>query len=182
MTQKDKRDLILLVILTGLIALACCSCRCAKTGVVEVIRTDTVINTETKVEYVPDTVYVNVPAEEKERTTRDSTSHLETSYATSDARINTDGTLYHDLKNKEGERPVEVMKKETTLTRTQRINNRQIKTVTVEKRLSLWKRIAIRLFPWLIVVYVGLLTVLAWTHRKSLLKLVKMVKMVLRLT
>ena len=55
--------------------------------------------------YVPDTVYLEIPAQTAERTTRDSTSHLENDYATSDARINTDGSLYHDLKTKPQEIP-----------------------------------------------------------------------------
>lgn len=58
--------------------------------------------------YVPDTVYLEIPAQTAERTTRDSTSHLENDYATSDARINPDGSLYHDLKTKPQEIPKEV--------------------------------------------------------------------------
>ena len=58
--------------------------------------------------YVPDTVYLEIPAQTAERTTCDSTSHLENDYATSDARINTDGSLYHDLKTKPQEIPKEV--------------------------------------------------------------------------
>ena len=58
--------------------------------------------------YVPDTVYLEIPAQTAERTTRDSTSHLENDYAESDARINSDGSLYHDLKTKPQEIPKEV--------------------------------------------------------------------------
>ena len=58
--------------------------------------------------YIPDTVYLEIPAQTAERTTRDSTSHLENDYAESDARINPDGSLYHDLKTKPQEIPKEV--------------------------------------------------------------------------
>ena len=62
-----------------------------------------IIKTVEKVVKVPVTVYVEVPAEEKERLCNDSTSHLETSFAVSDATmIWIDGVpfLRHNLRNK----------------------------------------------------------------------------------
>ena len=47
--------------------------------------------------YVPDTVYVEIPAQAAERQTADSTSFLENGYASSEARITPDGRLYHNL-------------------------------------------------------------------------------------
>lgn len=52
-----------------------------------------------------DTVVFYIPAQEKETVQIDS-SHLETDFATSDARIRADGSLFHSLKNK----PQEVKK------------------------------------------------------------------------
>ena len=172
MEKKNKKDLAFAIICVIIIALLCCSCRCAKTCVVEVVRTDTIRETNTVIEYVPDTIYIEVPAEEKERTTKDSTSHLETSYAESNARINKDGTLYHDLSNKSGKRPVEVKTKVVTVTKTLAINNKKEKTITIEKKLSLWKKMAIKFFPWLLTTVVGLL---GYTFRKPLLKLIRMI-------
>ena len=60
--------------------------------------------------YVMDSVKVYIPAQTAERTTADSTSHLENDYAESDARINKDGTLYHDLRTKPQEKSVEFQK------------------------------------------------------------------------
>ncbi len=45
-------------------------------------------------------IYVEVPHESQTQTVRDTTSHLETSVAVSDARINSDGSLTHSLENK----------------------------------------------------------------------------------
>ena len=59
---------------------------------------------------IRDTAYIEIPAQTAERTTQDSTSHLENDFATSDARINADGTLYHDLRTKPQKKPVEVEK------------------------------------------------------------------------
>lgn len=63
------------------------------------------VNNITKIEYrdkpvyVRDTVYIQVPAEEKETTTKRDSSRLETSVAISDAWIDDNG-LNHNLRNK----------------------------------------------------------------------------------
>lgn len=66
------------------------------------------IEVRTNTVYVKDTVYLEIPPQTAERTTADSTSHLENDYAESDARINPDGTLYHDLRTKPQEIPMEI--------------------------------------------------------------------------
>lgn len=101
----------------GVIILAlmmmCSSCCPCKNLTTETKTHDSVrVETNTVTVYVPDTVYIEIPAQNAERTTADSTSHLENDYATSDARINADGTLFHSLKTKPQEKPVEVKKKE----------------------------------------------------------------------
>ncbi len=97
-----------------------------------------------------DTVFIEIPSQSAERTTRDSTSHLETDYAVSDARINADGSLFHSLDNKE--KPVPVPVKNTTDT-VWRDNNIEVpveievpkeveKEVVkeVEKKLTKWQQ------------------------------------------
>lgn len=54
---------------------------------------------------------MDIPAQTAERTTRDSVSHLENDYAVSDARINPDGSLFHNLRTKPQKKPVETDKK-----------------------------------------------------------------------
>lgn len=53
-----------------------------------------------RIERVTDTVYISVPIEKESQTVLDTTSHLETSFAVSDAIIREDGRLYHSLENK----------------------------------------------------------------------------------
>ena len=53
------------------------------------VRVETVIRTE----YVRDTVFIEIPVERERQTVHDTTSHLETSFALSDARVNKDGTF-----------------------------------------------------------------------------------------
>ena len=118
--------------------------------------------------YVPDTVFVEIPAQTAERTTQDSTSHLENDYALSDARINPDGSLYHDLKTKPQEKPVPfdkpVERKDSIIYRTQYID-REV-TVEVERELSWWERTQIYGF-WSIVI------VLLVVYRKKIFALAR---------
>lgn len=60
------------------------------------------IRIEERLRYVQvvDTFFMEVPPQSGERTTADSTSHLENDYAMSDARIMADGSLYHSLETK----------------------------------------------------------------------------------
>ncbi len=61
------------------------------------VRIETVIKTE----YVPVTVEVPVPQQSVSNIVKADTSHIETDVAKSNAWIRPDGTLYHDLINKE---------------------------------------------------------------------------------
>ena len=90
---------------------------------------------------VPDTIIVEVPAEEKERETRDSTSILETSMAESLAKMTWKGGvpyLYHNLKNK----PQKIKKVVYTKQRFKTIYRTRYVTRTklVEKELSWWQK------------------------------------------
>ena len=118
--------------------------------------------------YVPDTVFVEIPAQTAERTTQDSTSHLENDYALSDARINPDGSLYHDLKTKPQEKPVPIEKpverKDSIIYRTQYID-REV-TVEVERELSWWEKTQIYGF-W------GLVIILFIVYRKKIFALAR---------
>lgn len=117
--------------------------------------------------YVPDTVYLEIPAQTAERTTRDSTSHLENDYATSDARINTDGTLYHDLRTKpqEKEIPVEVPKERKDSIIYRNIEVEEI--VPVKRELTKWQKTQMRGF------WVVLVVLVVYVFRKPFLALIR---------
>lgn len=122
------------------------------------------IEVREKVIYVPDTVFIEIPAQTAERTTEDSTSHLENDYALSDARINPDGSLYHDLKTKPQKKPVPfekpVEKKDSIIYRTQYIDRE------VERELSRWEKTQIYGF-W------GLVIILFIVYRKKIFALAR---------
>ncbi len=96
--------------------LASCICKRFATSS-NLIEKDTVVvhdsmNTKVliKTVYVPDTVYVDIPQQKSDRTVEDSVSHLENDYAQSYARINHDGSLFHNLETKPQKKPVEIQK------------------------------------------------------------------------
>lgn len=126
----------------------------------------------TKVERVTetrwDTAYVEVPAQSAEAVIPDSVSHLETDFATSDARINPDGTLYHNLRNKPQNRPAVVP---TTVERVDSIVERSV-PVYIEKTLGKAEQFKIGAFWWLIV---GLVALVAILLRKPIWNIIKRV-------
>ena len=129
-----------------------------------------------EVVYVKDTVMLEIPSQTAERTTRDSTSHLENDYATSDARINPDGSLYHDLNTKPQEIPKEV---QTPVERNDSIVYKykyrtvcETVEVEVERELSWWQKTQMYGF-WvaLAVIVVGVIVsqrkkIISWLMKK----------------
>lgn len=107
-----------------------------KTVYVETLRIDTV------------TVTVEIPAQSAERTGRDSTSHLETDFAVSDAWLTSDGSLGHYLRNKtrKMETDIQVAVKDTYLQqekeKIRKMTVRETRTVriTAGKPLKRWQK------------------------------------------
>lgn len=157
----------LLYILAAVLLLAGCS-PCKHIAAIQVQRQDS-IHTEvaTKTYFVTDTVFVEIPAQTAERTTADSVSQLENDYATSEARINPDGTLYHDLKTKPQDIPKEV---QTPVEQKDSIVYRYryrdvVKTVEVERELTWWQKTQMYGF-W--VATIALLDYLCIANRKRI--------------
>ena len=132
-------------------------------------RQDSVIVEEReKIVYVPVTTYVEVPAQTAERETRDSTSHLETGFAVSDAAIRwVDGVpfLHHSLANKpqriEITDSVPVREKQKVIR--EKSYNTIYRTKILEKRLSLYQKAMVYLSPWAMV---GMLIYIIYIRRR----------------
>ncbi len=140
----------------------CCPCRHLATSSRDSVRVETVIRTEK----IHDTVLIQVPVESVRQKVRDTTSHLETSYAASDARINPDGSLSHSLKNKDGKHPIEVEAKivyRDSIVYRYRTNQ---EIVEVERELTAWQRFRIQGF-WV------LLAAILFICRKHIATLIK---------
>ena len=122
------------------------SCRTGRQVVVVEARDSVRVEERVREIKVTDTLFVEVPAQSAERTTADSTSHLENDYAISDARIMVNGSLYHSLETKPRTdtltQELSVQAKDSIIYREKVIPQ----IVTVEKGLSDWQKIQIRGF------------------------------------
>lgn len=87
-----------------------------------------------------DTVWMEIPVLVEGRETRDSVSHLENDYAVSDARVDEEGRLFHDLRTKAGRLPV-VTEPEVTVRDTTVWRDREVMVpYPVERELTWWER------------------------------------------
>lgn len=152
----------ILCIILPAVTTACCPCRHLTTSVRDSVRIETIVRTER----IPDTVLVEIPVERERQTVRDTVSHLETTFAVSDARIEPDGALFHSLENKPQKRPVpgekEVVYRDSVIYRDR--TNSEI--VEVERKLTWWQETRMRGF-WV------LLGVLACLLRKNIIGLAR---------
>lgn len=155
--MKTSLLIILLAVMT-----ACCPCRHLTTSTRDSVRVETVVRTER----VPDTVFIEVPVERERQTVRDTTSHLETSFAISDARINPDGALFHSLENKPQNRPVPTEKEVIYQDKIMYRDRTKIEIVEVERNLTWWQQTKMRGF-WI------LLAVVVFLFRKNIITLAR---------
>ena len=97
-----------------------------------------------RTETVPDTAYVELPVIIEKRTTLDTASVLENEYAKSEAAIS-DGILRHSLETKPVRKPVAVEKE--IVFRDSLVFRDRVQTVTVEveKKLTAWQTVQMRL-------------------------------------
>lgn len=158
MTPKEQNELyaaigggcatiaFMLVMLLLTLLLTGCSKKVAQPTIVE--HELTITNTRT--EYVHDTLYVDVPAQTAVAVVLDSASVLENDFATSTARINPDGTLFHTLATKPQSVPVErdlpVVYKDSISYKETRV------PYPVEKQLTKWQQIKVDYYDWLLAV------------------------------
>ncbi len=154
------RNVILTLILVAVVG--CCPTRHLTTSTQDSVRVETVVRTE----YIPDTVFVEVPIESERQTVQDTTSHLETSYAVSDARITPDGALFHSLANKPQKKPVptekEIIYRDSIVYRDKIVE----KSVPVERELTWWQQTQMRCF-WIV------LAILVVVYRKKIFAVVR---------
>ena len=104
-----RKLVVSIILLSALLLLqGCCPCRHLSSSDTKTGLDSTNTEYRERVIFVPDTVFVEIPKQTAERTTADSTSHLENDYALSDARINRDGSLYHTLATKPQAKPIPI--------------------------------------------------------------------------
>ncbi len=155
-------------LLIATMALLLTACRTSRPIETQAYQRDSVrVEYRERTVFVPDTVFFEIPAQSSERTTADSSSHLENDYATSDARINIDGTLYHTLKSKPQAKPVPTQKpieyRDNIIYRDRVNDNKRVITKYVPYKLSWWEQTQIYGF-WIFIAFLGI------AYRKKILR------------
>lgn len=153
--------LVLLIVICILFS----SCKCQKCP--EPIET-TVTRVERTVEVRLDTAFVEVPMQSEVVTVADSASHVETEYAYSDARINSDGSLFHSIHNKPGPKPVVVPT--TTETKDSIVYRDRVRTVYKAKHPDGWTKFKTKSFWWLVFI-IG--SAAGWIFRKPIISAIR---------
>lgn len=138
------------VLLFLIVFLCLSSCGTGRRLTVQSDRQDSVrVEIREKTVHVRDTVYIRIPAQTAENTTRDTSSHLETDYAISDASVDSDGNLHHSLKNKDQRLPIPVdvphTQKDSIVYRDRLVRE----TVEVPRELTAWQKWKMRSF-WIL--------------------------------
>lgn len=153
-----KRIIIIATMAASFLFGGCGTSRHIPTQVQEQKRDSMRVEYREHVIFVPDTVYVEIPPQTAERTTADSVSHLENDYASSDARLNFDGTLTHTLFTKPQTMSVPTERKiecrDSIVYRDRVIKGKETVTEYVEHKLSWWERTQIYGF-WAAIILVA---------------------------
>lgn len=133
--------------------------------IVETVRTEI----EYRDRVVHDTTKVEIPYEVEKIVTRDTASHLENSYAKSDAVVS-GGFLSHSLESIPQTIlvPVEVKVTDTLWRESKEAQTEKL--VEVEKPLTWWQKFRLRAFWWLLG---GVACAAVWIFRKPVLSVLK---------
>ena len=142
-------------IIPVLLLLLLFSCRSQKIIERESSQDSTYTELRESIVYVPVTTVVEIPAQTAECHTRDSTSHLETAFAQSDASITwRDGVPYlnHSLANipQKIEQTQAVPVKQQRLTRYRLIRKTRYVYKHIDAQLTLYQKAMLNFGPWVI--------------------------------
>ena len=153
----------LITLLMAVAAFSLAGCRSSKslTTQSQEYRRDSVrVEYRERTVFIPDTVYFEIPRQMAERTIADSVSHLENDYASSDARLNSDGTLTHTLNSKQQLKPVPTERKieyrDSIIYKDRWMDKKQTVTEYVEHKLSWWEQTQIYGF-WAVIAIVAII-------------------------
>ncbi|WP_289744557.1 hypothetical protein [uncultured Duncaniella sp.] len=116
------------------------------------VRVETIVNTV----YVPVEVAVDLPRQSESNATPDDSSHIETDLAFSDAWIDNDGILHHNIENKPGQLKGEAFVPQTTeQTSKESVKVKEVPVpqpypVEVERKWTLMEQIKLATFWYLV--------------------------------
>lgn len=153
--QRDLKrilsGLLLFFLLIGLL----CICSCSVKRAVQKEDKEERVRVEYREILKTDTVTIQLPPEHVQVVRQDS-SYLETSLAASNARIQSDGTIYHTLWNKPFTPKIEVKYKDRETIRDSIVYQTKEVPYFVEKGLNWWQKIRIRIGECAILTLLGI--------------------------
>lgn len=173
-----KYLIIIVVNLAAFLLTGCNSSKKMLTSAPVIVQNTDSVRTEyietVRIDTIP--VEVLVPMESVKQVVQDSTSHLETSLAESNAWINANGTLGHSIKNKEQKLKADVLvsvkdtKTNNAETKVKEIPVPYPKPVYIERDFTKWELFRLNAFWYLvIIVFVSL----GWVLRKPLITIIR---------
>ena len=144
-------------------------CACStKKRMTTSVQENTRIETKYVISYRTDTMYIEIPSQTAEMVVRDSVNKLENDYATSEARINKDGSLYHNLKTKPQKKPTLIQipteRKDSIIYKEKKIDN----PIYIDKELSTFQKFQEK---WFYISIAILLALLLFTFKNQIFKL-----------
>lgn len=113
------------------------------------------IRTEKRIKH--DTAWVELPVIIEKRTTLDTASTLENTYAKSEARVAA-GILHHSLETKAASVPVRVETKEVVRDSIVYRDRIQTRTIEVEKPLNWWQALRMKMGGLFLIIALGIVT------------------------
>lgn len=120
-----------------------------------------------------DTVYITLPAQEKETITPQGYSYLSTDYAESEAEILEDGTLRHTLHNLDGVKHGVPVTSSVDSVIVEKVIEKPVPvevSVPVECKLTWWERTRLDTWGW---VAAALFLVVGWQCRRPIIALAR---------
>ena len=150
----------------GIVILAAFLTGCAACEQLAIETRDSVrVEIKEHIVYRDTTVYKELPRESQTQTVRDTCSHLETSVAVSDARINPDGSLAHSLENK----PVlfgidfkmPLLRRDSVVYR----NFYRVNTVEVPRPLTWWQQTQVKGFRIMLAIAIAYFIIRRWRRK-----------------
>lgn len=133
----------------AILSLALLAVSCATLKQKPIIEYRDSIRTEIRERIVHDTATVEIPVIKEVNVTRDTASHLENTYAKSDAVVS-DGLLYHSLETKPQVLKVPVFVPVHDTLRVEKEAEIRTETQYVEKSLNWWQKFRLGAFWWLL--------------------------------
>ena len=165
----------LIIIIVCLLSAACHSYKTATEPVVLREAGEIRVLTKTVTEIDTVIVYVDIPSQSVEHVTMDSTSHVETDIAESDAWLNADGSLGHNIRNKPQKIGQEAYVPKTTIDNGSKEETvKEVPVIVpepypVEKSLSAWQTLKIGAFWPLLTLVLASAVWIFWKPIKSAL-------------